>query len=144
MQQPPLPEKRVKAIGAGSSIVGILEVGESDFANNLVKEDTQETDALADCDKVTQENKVAKTLKDQDVKYKSAESKSLDKAIAEMSSDLGSASTELAAVLEYFEKLKERCIAKPETFEERVRRREAEIAGLKEALRILEEETLFR
>ena len=78
------------------------------------------------------------------MKYKSAESKSLDKAIAEMSSDRESASTELAAVLEYFEKLKERCFAKPETFEERVRRREAEIAGLKEALRILEEETLSR
>ena len=48
-------------------------------------------------------------MKDQNVKYKSAENKLLDKAIAEMSSDLGSASTELAAVLEYFEKLKERC-----------------------------------
>ena len=61
-----------------------------------------------------------------------------------MSGDLGPGSTELAAVLEYFEKLKDRCIAKPETYEERVRRREAEIAGLKEALRILVEETLFR
>ena len=117
---------------------------ESDFANNLAKEETQEADAQADYDKVTQEIKVAKTLKDHNVKYKSAESKSLDKAIAEMSSDRESASTELASVLEYFEKLKERCIAKPETYEERVRRREAEIAGLKEALRILEEETLFR
>ena len=61
-----------------------------------------------------------------------------------MSSDRESASTELVAVREYFEKLKDRCIAKPVTYEERVRRREAEIAGLKEALRILEEETLFR
>ena len=43
MQQPPLLEKHVKATGAGNSIVGILEVGESDFANNLVKEDAQET-----------------------------------------------------------------------------------------------------
>merc|ERR1719263_1395667 len=143
MQQPPLPEKHVKATGAGNSIVGILEVVESDFANNLAKEETQEADAQADYDKVTQENKVTKTLKDQDVKYKSAESKSLDKAIGELSSDRESASTELAAVLEYYEKLKDRCIAKPETYEERVRRREAEIAGLKEALRILEEETAF-
>merc|ERR1719390_251981 len=143
MQQPPLPEKHTKATGAGNSIVGILEVVESDFANNLAKEETQEADAQADYDKITQENKVAKTLKDQDVKYKSAESKSLDKAIGEMSSDRESANTELTAVLEYLEKLKDRCIAKPETYEERVRRREAEIAGLKEALRILEEETAF-
>ena len=69
MQQPPLPEKHVKATGAGNSIVGILEVVESDFANHLAKEETQEADAQADFDKVTQENKVAKTLKDQDVKY---------------------------------------------------------------------------
>merc|ERR1719506_2219844 len=143
MQQPPLPEKHTKATGAGNSIIGILEVCESDFANNLAKEETQEADAQADYDKITQENKVTKTLKDQDVKYKSAESKSLDKAIGELSSDRESANTELSAVLEYYAKLKDRCIAKPETYEERVRRREAEIAGLKEALRILEEETAF-
>merc|ERR1719395_302700 len=143
MQQPPLPEKHTKASGAGNSIIGILEVCESGFANNLAKEETQEADAQADYDKITQENKVTKTLKDQDVKYKSAESKSLDKAIGELSSDREAANTELNAVLEYYAKLKDRCIAKPETYEERVRRREAEIAGLKEALRILEEETAF-
>jgi len=43
--------------------------------------------------------------------------------------------------MEYYGKLKERCIAKPETYEERKRRREAEITGLKQALEILETQT---
>ena len=37
-------------------------------------------------------------------------------------------------MLDYYEKLKPGCIAKPMTYEERKKRREAEIAGLKEAL----------
>merc|ERR1719472_697034 len=82
-------------------------------------------------------------MKDQDVKYKTAEFQSLDKSISELTSDKETAGTELSAVLEYYEKIKERCIAKPETYEERKRRREAEIAGLKEALAILENETAF-
>merc|ERR1719277_1340963 len=89
---------------------------------------------------MTQENKVTKASKDQDVKYKTQEFTSQDKIVAELSSDLETANTELSAVLEYDAKLKERCIAKPETYESRKERRTAEIAGLKEALTILEGE----
>merc|ERR1719356_823929 len=70
MQQPAKPELHSKAEGAGSSIIGILEVVESDFATNLAKEETEEADAASEYEKTTQENKVTKTLKDQDVKYK--------------------------------------------------------------------------
>merc|ERR1712217_196952 len=38
---------------------------------------------------------------------------------------------------------KDRCIAKPETYEQRKARREAEINGLKQALSILDDETAF-
>merc|ERR1719221_1912825 len=143
MQQPAVPEKHVAAGGAGTSIIGILEVVESDFAKNLAKEESEEEDAQSEYEKMTQENALVKTTKDQDVKYKSQEIKSLDTALAELSSDLETESTELSAVLEYYAKVKDRCIAKPETYEERKRRREAEIAGLKEALRVLEDETAF-
>merc|ERR1712156_319918 len=104
---------------------------------------SQEDDAQSLYDEITQENKVTKTMKDQDVKYKTAEVKSLAKAIAELSSDKETLSTELAAVNEYYAKIKDRCIAKPETYEERKARREAEINGLKQALSILENETAF-
>merc|ERR1719273_2727097 len=143
MQQPVMPEKRVKAGDAGSSIIGILEVCESDFAKNLAEETSQEDDAEAAYEKKTQENKVTKTIKDQDVKYSTQEFQTLDKEIAELSADRETTSSELNAVLEYYAKIKDRCIAKPETYESRKARREAEIQGLKEALAILQDETAF-
>jgi len=143
MQQPSMPESHVKAGGAGQGIINILEVVESDFAENLAKEETQEADAQSSYDKTTQENKISKTLKEQDVKYKTQEIKSLGKSLSELSADRESAYAEHAAVMEYYEKIKERCIAKPETYEERKKRRAAEIVGLKEALSILENETAF-
>merc|ERR550525_1230395 len=143
MQQPAAPEIHSKATGAGSSIIGILEVVESDFATNLAKEETEEEDAATEYEKVTQENKVTGTLKNQDVKYKTQEFVGLDKRISELTADRESTDAELSAVLDYYAKIKERCIARPETYEERQRRRSAEIKGLKEALSILEQETAF-
>merc|ERR1719195_270210 len=141
--QPAPPKLFEKATGAGQSIIGILEVVESDFAKNLAEEEQEESDAEAEYQKMTQENKVSTTLKSQDVKYKTQEFVALDKAIGDLSSDRETANSELNAVNEYYGKIKERCIAKPETYEERQARRTAEINGLKEALAILEDETAF-
>jgi len=142
-QQPALPVQHSKASGAGGSIIDILEVVESDFATNLAKEESEEADAQSEYEKVSQENAVTKTLKNQDVKYKSEEAKAQDSTVAEYSSDRETTNAELSAVLDFYGKLKERCIAKPEAYEERKRRRDAEIKGLKEALSILEDETAF-
>jgi len=141
--QPAKPAKHEKSGGAGGSIISILEVCESDFTENLAKEETEEANAQDEYDKTTQANKVAKTEKEQAVKYKTQEFKGLDKSITDLTSDKDTVQTELDAVLEYYSQLKERCVAKPETYEDRKARREAEIAGLKEALNILENETAF-
>merc|ERR1719396_288333 len=119
MQQPAPPEGHAKASGAGGSIIGILEVCESDFATNLAKEESQEADSAENYEKTTQENKINKATKDQDVKYKTQEAVALDKLISELTSDKETAITELDAVNEYYAKIKERCIAKPETYEQR-------------------------
>merc|ERR1719323_980256 len=141
MQQPAMPEKHEKAGGAGSSIIGILEVCESDFAKNLAQSTSEEDDAEAAYQTKTQENKVTKTLKDQDVKYSTQEFRTLDKEVAELGGDHETTSSELSAVLDYYAKIKGRCIAKPESYESRKARRAAEIQGLKEALAILQDET---
>merc|ERR1719242_1017648 len=143
MQQPAMPEKHVKSEGAGSSIIGILEVCESDFAKNLATETSEEDDAEGTYEKKTQENKVTKTIKDQDVKYNTQEFQTLDKEIAELSGDRETANSELSAVLDYYGQIKSRCIAKPESYEPRKARRAAEIQGLKGALSILQDETAF-
>merc|ERR1719189_2000372 len=141
VRQPAAPELHTKAGGAGGSIIDILEVVESDFATNLAKEETEEADAQSEYEKVSQENAVTKTVKVQGVKYKTQEFSGLDKAISDMSGDLATVNAELSAVLEYYGKVKSRCIAVPETYAERKARREAEIQGLKEALNVLETET---
>jgi hypothetical protein len=140
-QQPAKPLFHSKAAGAGGSIVDILEVVESDFAKNLAEEEATEADALSSYEARTQEVKVSTATKSQDVKYKVGEFKGLDKDVNELSSDRKSTNEELASVLEYYSQVKERCIAKPEAYEERKARRESEIQGLKEALAILSDET---
>merc|ERR1719238_638039 len=141
--QPAPPQQHEKSSGAGGSIINILEVCESDFATNLAKEESEEADAAENYDKTTQENKITKATKEQDVKYKTQEAVALDKQISELSTDRETSNTELAAVMEYYSKIKERCVAKPETYEQRKARREAEIECLKEALTILENEAAF-
>merc|ERR1719224_440045 len=143
IQQPAPPEKHQKSSGAGQSIIGILEVCESDFSKNLAKEEQEESDAQSEYDTTTQENKIRKTTREQDVKFKTQEFKSLDAEITELTGDKETAQTELDAVMEYYGKIKDRCIAKPESYEERTARRNAEIEGLKQALSILENETAF-
>jgi len=141
--QPAKPISHQKSGGAGGSIISILEVCESDFSDALAKTETEESDAAEEYDQITQDNKIVKATKDQDVKFKTQEFKTLDKEITELSSDKDTTSTELAAVNEYYGKLKDRCVAKPESYEETKKRRESEIAGLKQALNILEGETAF-
>merc|ERR1719392_532154 len=139
--QPAKPVFHSKSSGAGGSIIDILEVVESDFAKNLAQEEESESDAVAAYEKRTQEIKVSTALKSQDVKFKVQEFKGLDKDVNELTADRASTNAELDSVLEYYGKVKERCIAKPETYEERAARCQAEIKGLKEALSILNDET---
>jgi len=138
--QQPAVTTHSKASGAATGIIGLLEVSQSDFSKLLADGTVAEESAQKQYEKISQENQVATAMKDADVKYKTKEVASLEKSVSEFTSDIESEQTELDAVLDYYEKLKPGCIAKPMTYEERKKRREAEIAGLKEALVILEGE----
>jgi len=140
LQQPEV-STHSKASGAATGIIGLLEVSQSDFSKLLADATVEEEASEKEYEKISQENRVSTAMKDADVKYMTKEVASLEKSVSEMTSDIQAEQTELDAVLDYYEKLKPGCIAKPMTYEERKKRREAEIAGLKEALVILEGET---
>jgi chromosome segregation ATPase len=125
------------AEGAGAGIIGLLEVCESDFSKGLAEMIATEESAQSAYDQETKDNEIEKTMKDQDVKYKTKESTGLDKAVGDANSDRSGVQAELDAVMEYLGKLNSQCVEKAETYAERKARREAEIAGLKEALDIL-------
>jgi chromosome segregation ATPase len=123
--------------GAGAGIIGMLEVVESDFSKGLAEMIAGEDAAAAEYTTATNENNVVKAAKEQDAKYKTKEHVGLDKSIAELKADKSGVTDELSAVNEYFAGIKKECIAKPEPYEEKVKRRNAEIAGLKDALETL-------
>lgn len=129
------------ASGAGGGIISLLEVVESDMTKMMAALMTQEDTSASEYERMSAKNQIEKATKEQDVKYKEREAKQLDKTTSENTADRSGVQAELSAILEYLAKIEEQCIAKPEAYSERTRRREAEIEGLKQALDILESET---
>jgi len=99
-----------------------------------------EETAASDHEAYSKQDQIDTAAKSQDVKYKGKEAAGLDKTASELSGDLSTVSDELSAVNKGLDKLKEMCVAKAEPYAEKKARRESELAGLKEALEILEGE----
>lgn len=125
----------------GNGVLGMLEVIESDVTKGIAELVAAEETAASDYKKLTQANRLESVTKDKDIKYKTKEFKGLDKAVTELSSDLSGVQDESDAVKEYDAKIKKTCATKTDPYEERKARREAEIAGLKDALEQLAQQT---
>merc|ERR1719265_48547 len=131
-------EKEPDPTSAGSQIIGILEVVESDISKGIANLDEQEASSQTQYEDQTKENEPAKAVKQQDVTYKTKEIKSLSKVTSESSSDLDGVQAELDAVNEYFSKIQEECIGRPDAYEERLKRQTTTMTGLKDALQTLQ------
>jgi len=131
------------ADGASAGIIGMLEVIESDFSKNLAEMISTEEAAVAEYEETTKQNAVDKTNKEQDVKYKTEEAAARDKETAEAKDDRAGVQKELDAVQAVLKSLHDQCDEVATPYEELKRRREAEIAGLKQALEILEGEAVL-
>jgi hypothetical protein len=136
-------KSHVAAEGMGGGIVGLLEVVESDFTKGLAEMTANMANQKAAHEETTKENEITTAAKNQDVKYKTQEITQLTKALAETTADRSGVQTELDAVFEYLTSLHKQCDEKVEPYAETKARRESEIAGLKEALSILEGEAVL-
>merc|ERR1719333_1476667 len=119
------------------TILAVLEMSEEDFTTLLAETEETESDAAKKYKVLFDENKIAKSTKMADAKGKESNIKSLKVSLEHHREDHASVSKELDAVNAYIEKLKPECESKAMSYEEKKAAREAEIAGLKEALQIL-------
>merc|ERR1719456_1937723 len=122
---------------AGSVIIGILEMSNEDFVKLHTETETAESEAVEEYEKLMNDNKASKAAKEAEAKASASEIKSLTVSLENYGEDKSMTTEELDAVLAYIDKLKPQCEEKVMSYAEKKARREAEIAGLKEALEIL-------
>merc|ERR1719453_2264149 len=118
-------KEETAAVGAGTSIIGLLEVCESDFTKGLAEAVATEEEAARTYEQQEKDSDIEKVTKEKDVEYKTKEAAKLDKTISEATKDRATVQTELDAVNEYLKKLEDMCVAKPETYAARKAHREA-------------------
>jgi len=129
--------------GAGASIIAMLEVVESDFSKGLADMVAAEQSAQAEYQANTNDNTVARAVKTKDAEHKTAQRATLGKSISEAQGDRDGVTDELSAVVEYLASLEKECVASPDPYEERRKRRTKEMAGLKNAMAVLAGETML-
>jgi len=118
-------------------IIAILETAQADFTKLYEETEAAESQAAADHAKFIQAGEVSKAKKSALIQGKEAENKSLAVQISEINTDLDTTSRELDDVSKALAAEEDRCANKAMSYEERKQRREAELAGLKDALEVL-------
>merc|ERR1719491_257714 len=93
-------------------------------------------------EKSTAENQVADIAYSKDKEQLGYKRADLEKKIVLLTQARDEAQAELDAVWEWYEQVKERCTTKSDQHAERIAKAEKELAGLREALDILREETV--
>lgn len=131
-------QQTAKSSGAGEGIISMLEIVESDFSKSLAEARQAEQEQVDEYEAEYNDNKVRQAALEADMKGKESLERTLQHHVSEVSDDKAGVQDELDAVLEYLKNLEPKCVSKPEPYEERKKRREEELAGLKEGLQVLE------
>merc|ERR1719191_1963772 len=118
----------------GNTIIGILEVAQSDFSKLLLEAQTQESAAEADYKKMASEAKVREAALATEMEGVTRMTLETTSDEQHLTRELDSVQKEVEAVKDYWENLKPQCEVKTPTHEERAARRASEIEGLQNAL----------
>jgi len=118
-------------------IMEILATSQEDFEKLKQTTEAAEADAQDKYEKMKQAAEVTKARKTAEMDGKSKEKAGVKVMISQITEDLGEASKALEAASSFLKGVKEQCANKAMSYEERKKRREAEVKGLEEALQIL-------
>merc|ERR1719265_299605 len=126
---------------SAGGIMGILETMGEEFRKTVKENAAEERENVKAFEKLMNENKVVLATKEAEIKGSESEIKSLTTSLHDGGGDLKMVNKEKDAVEDYMDKLKPQCEGRVVPYEERKAKRDAEIAGLKEGLAILEAES---
>jgi len=118
-------------------VVDMIEVIQSDFARLESETKADEETAAKAYDQFIKESDLNKLTMTKDVEFKTEKKQNYSGEKELKIQDHDGAQKELDAALAYYEKLKPACIESGDTYEDRVGKRDEEIASLKQALEIL-------
>merc|ERR1719335_735048 len=127
-----------KSDSAGG-ILAIMDTMASEFAKTVAELESTEREAQKAYDKLTQENKASQATKEAEIKGMQSQIEMLKVSASDHQDDITFNQEELDSILAYIEKLKPTCVGTVMPYEERKKKREEEIEGLKDALQILED-----
>lgn len=125
----------------GHGIISILEVVKDDIAKSLELAISDFENMRANYDAIMQEYLKSRTKGLLDIEYYNKVYVDTTKATAEYKADEDSALSQKNQLSVYYLQLMDRCTATRTTYADKKKKRDEEIAGLKDALAILEDET---
>mmetsp|Transcript_56317 Transcript_56317/g.123348 ORF Transcript_56317/g.123348 Transcript_56317/m.123348 type:complete len:696 (+) Transcript_56317:198-2285(+) len=125
---------------SAAGILALLEVAESDYKKLEQEVTTEEQVSASEYSQYMQESKIRKAVLETEVKQKQEEITRLNGSISGGETDIKEWSGELDKINAYLDQLNGACSFKAPTFEERAKRRKAQLESLQNALAILEGE----
>jgi len=129
-----------KVSGAGSGVIGLLEVALTDYKKMYEELALNEDVAKKDFNDYMSQDQIRSEVFVKDLEYRERQKVRLSGDRMRANSDLKSYQKELDAVLAYITELKATCTIKGDSYDERKARREKELDSLKNALDFLRAE----